>query len=158
MQHANRASPWKKRGVLRSDGAKRMNFDRSSRVLRFRSKFKSFGSNKLQRSQRKEQNQNSKIPERQSNFDSRSSKIADQNVSRQDSVSGQWSVVSGQRSEPSTFAPWRLCVRPFGNETERTTLSDNSRRCFDAQKETEAAESDRCGTECWRYRKPVAFQ
>ncbi len=56
-----------------------MNFDRSSRVLRFRSNSKLFGSNKLQRSQGKEQNQNSKIPERQHNFDSYSSKLADQN-------------------------------------------------------------------------------
>ncbi len=86
------------RGILRSDRAKRLNFDPSSRVLSFRSNSKSFRSNKLQRSQRKEQNQNSKILERQSNFDSRSSKLADQNC--RPAILGERSEVRGQSLRP----------------------------------------------------------
>lgn len=98
LPHAIRAPPCKKRGVLPSDGAKRMNFDPSSRVSSFRSKSKSFGSNKLRRSQPTEQNQNSEIVERQSYFDSSSSKLADQNS--RPAILGPWSFDSGPLLNP----------------------------------------------------------
>ena len=73
---------WKHRGLSPIERTEETNCVAPTRVFRIRSNCKRHGSNDLRRGQNREQKQKSKIPERQTNFDTRSSIPDDQKTPR----------------------------------------------------------------------------
>jgi hypothetical protein len=107
-----RSPAWKYRGQLKTDRTEESNSVAPTRVFRIRSNCKRLASNDLRRRKNAEQNRKSKIPERQTNFDTGSSKLDDHN----------WPAERGYRNRNSA-GHWKSCRTTSSRTGGRRTLA-----------------------------------